>query len=65
MMALRLLPIAAAAPVALFQVPVSNVLLLGVFLLCRLSHLLMMGRRGHGSQAQHRASAQPSGHTNH
>ena len=62
MMALCLLPIAAVVAVSVFQVSVSNVLLFGVFLLCPLMHLFMMG--GHGGHAEHDGSPeQPSSRT--
>jgi Protein of unknown function (DUF2933) len=64
MMALCLLPIAAIVAVTVFQVSVSNVLLFGVFLLCPLMHLFMMGGHGHGSHSGHdRPPEQPSGQT--
>ena len=42
-----LLPLAVLAPILLFKVQVNSALLLGLVLLCPLSHLLMMGPMGH------------------
>ena len=53
MMALCLLPVAAIVAVSVFQVSVSTVLFLGLFLLCPLMHLFMGGHGQGGGHAEH------------
>jgi hypothetical protein len=61
MVGLCLLPLAAIAAVAVLQVPLSTVLLLGLFLLCPLMHLLTMRAGGRGADhAGHRHGTPPA-----
>lgn len=51
-----LLPIVALGAIFLFNVPISNVLLIGLFLLCPLLHLWMM----RGGEHEHDHQETPS-----
>jgi hypothetical protein len=53
MIACCLLALGAAAAVFLFKVPANNVFIILMFLLCPLSHILMMGMMGHDKHAGH------------
>ena len=52
MIACCLIPLGAAAMVFLFKLPVNNVFIILMFLMCPLSHFLMMGH-GHTEEHEH------------
>lgn len=52
-MVLCIVPLIALAAVSIFQIPINNVLLYGLVLLCPLSHVLMMAFSGHGGHDHH------------
>lgn len=56
-----LIPIVGLAAVYFFKVPLNNVLLYGLILLCPISHLLMMKYMGH----DHSSSESNSQHQHH
>jgi uncharacterized membrane protein len=56
-----LIPVIGLVAVYFFKVPLNNVLLYGMILLCPLSHLLMMKFMGH----DHSSSEQHSQHQHH
>lgn len=53
MLACCLIPLGFVAAILIFKMPVNNALLFLMVLLCPLSHILMMGKMGHGDRAGH------------
>jgi hypothetical protein len=53
MMSCCLIALSAVAAVFLFKVPVNNMFIILMFLLCPLSHILMMGMKGHDKHEGH------------
>ncbi len=56
-----LIPVVGLVAVYFFKIPLSNVLLYGMILICPLSHLLMMKFMGHDEHS----SEQHAGHEHH
>lgn len=53
MVACCVIAMGALAAVLLFKVPVNNVFIVLMILICPLSHFLMMGMMGHGEHDHH------------
>ena len=53
MIACCVIAMGALAAVLLFKVPVNNVFIVLMILICPLSHFLMMGMMGHGEHDHH------------
>jgi hypothetical protein len=60
MLACCLIALGAAAAVFLFKVPANNGFIILMFLLCPLSHLLMMGRMGREGHEHHQPPVKSS-----
>lgn len=57
MVACCVIAMGALAAVLLFKVPVNNVFIVLMILICPLSHFLMMGMMGHGEHDHHQTNA--------
>lgn len=60
MLACCLIPLGAAAAVILFKVPFKSVFIVLLFLLCPLSHFLMMGMMKRDGHDHHQTSEKPT-----
>lgn len=58
-----LIPVVGLAAVYFFKVPLNNVLLYGMILLCPISHLLMMKYMGHDHSSSEESNSQHQHHT--
>jgi hypothetical protein len=58
MVACCVIAMGALAAVLLFKVPVNNVFIVLMILICPLSHFLMMGMMGHGEHDHHQTNNQ-------
>ncbi|KAF0112022.1 MAG: Uncharacterized protein FD147_536 [Chloroflexi bacterium] len=56
MIACCVIAMGAAVAVFFFKVPANNVFIILLFLLCPLSHVLMMGMMGRGNHEHHETS---------